>query len=222
MILTAKCAVDGNILKLIEKAGIEAVELYTKTSFLKKKEESVKICRDFPFSYAVHAPTNGFEPDLLAEFVSEIKAKIVILHNIYWMDEWSAMAKALQEVNAKFCVENIVSLQEPFKIMRRFDAGYCIDLEHLQMEICGLNEETMFHLFKRVSHVHMTGYSFGSQAWHTPLHHNTAHSTYLLNLLKKAGYEGMVVSEASTQYQTASEFVKLQEFYKKWQETHNN
>ena len=218
MIPAAKCTVDSTILRSIELAGLEAVELYTTVALLKNRAECTKICQDFPFTYAVHAPTNGHEPELLAEFVNAIKAKIVVFHDIYWLDEWETITKIFQSVDTKVCVENVSSTIEPLKIMRRFGAGYCLDLEHMEMQICGVANEILVHFLKEISHIHMTGYTFGTQSWHTPFHHAPIHSANLLDLMKVAGYNGMIVSEASIPYQTLEEFKKLKDFFDQWAE----
>ena len=64
--IAAKCAPDEEILANIEKAGISAVELYTNLNYLQKLSNVKKTCRKFPFRYAVHAPNDGYEPELLA------------------------------------------------------------------------------------------------------------------------------------------------------------
>jgi hypothetical protein len=63
----------------------------------------------------------------------------------------------------------------------------------------------------------MSGYSFGTKNWHTPIHHAPEHCSHLLKLLKKANYSGMVVSEARVSYQTPEEFVKLTQFMREQQ-----
>lgn len=52
---------------------------------------------------------------------------------------------------------------------------------------------------------------------YTHIHHSPEHSGYFLNLIKEAGYTGLVVSEAKTSLQTYDEFKKLNDFYKLWE-----
>jgi len=111
MMLAAKCASDERILADIEKAGIDAVELYTNLQHLQDIREVKKRCRKFSFRYAVHAPNEGFGIEALAELVDDIKAEIVVFHNIYWEDEWEQIIKAFEGVRT-----NITLL----KIKRRF------------------------------------------------------------------------------------------------------
>src|SRR3972149_6536598 len=94
----------------------------------------------------------------------------------------------------------------------------CLDLEHLILEVHGIFEEPFIDFLKDSYHIHMTGFTFGTKLWHTPIHYSPEQSIYLLNLIKKAGYSGLVVSEAKESYQTKSEFIKLYDFFKKWEQ----
>ena len=86
------------------------------------------------------------------------------------------------------------------------------------MECAGLHEEEFIPVIKQASHIHLTGYIYGSQLCHTHIHHSPEHNLQLLNLLKKAGYSGFVVSEAKNSLQKYSEFKRLNEFYQEWME----
>lgn len=49
-------------------------------------------------------------------------------------------------------------------------------------------------------------------------HHSPEQSVYLLNLLKKTGYSGFIVSEAKESYQIKDEFKALYEFFRGWKD----
>ncbi len=213
MIIAAKCAPSEKILKDIERAGLSAVELYTNIDYLYKLDSIKQICKRFPFRYAVHAPNDGYEPELLAELVDAIGAEIVIFHDIYWEDEWAHMAEVFKASKAKICIENTHSVHEPLKLMRRYGLKRCLDLEHLQMQCAGVYEGEFLPVMRQSSHIHMTGYFYGSDLWHTHIFQSPEHSTYILNLLKKSGYSGFVVSEARTSLQTYDEFKRLNDSF---------
>lgn len=215
--VAAKCAPEESLLDAIVDAGLTATEIYTDNFSLKDIDKIVKICKKYPLRYALHAPANGYEPDSLVLLVEQIKAEVVIFHNIYWEDEWKYIMEKFQPLKCKPCMENIYSAVEAVKYMRRFGIGRCLDMEHLIMEVNGIFEEPFIGLIKESSHIHMTGYTFGSKAWHTPIHRASEQSVYLLNLLKKAGYSGLVVSEAQRHYQTKEEFKALREFFQRWE-----
>lgn len=179
------------------------------------------MCRNFPFKYAVHAPNDYFNPDKLAELVDYIQAGIVVFHNIYWEDEWEKIVKSFDGVRAKLCIENTYSVHEPVKFIRRYGLFRCLDLEHLQMECSGFFEEEFLKVMKEASHVHLTGYTYGSELWHTHIHQTPTIALKMLNLLKKAQYRGFVVSEARTNLQTYKELKKLKEFFQTWQRNRN-
>jgi sugar phosphate isomerase/epimerase len=217
ILLAAKCAPDISILANIEKAGIPAVEIYTNGTWLLNLEKAKQTCMEFPFQYAIHAPTEGYEIDLLAELASEIKARIVIFHNIYWDSEWKNIVKTFSDLNVKICMENTFSALEPLKFMRKFKIGLCFDLEHVQIECAGFRKEPVAEFIKKASHIHLSGYYYGSKLWHSHIHHSPEQSIDLLDLLNDSGYTGFAVSEASIPYQTLSEFKKLAGFFKEWQ-----
>jgi hypothetical protein len=90
-------------------------------------------------------------------------------------------------------------------------------MEHIQIECAGYFEEGFVPFIKKAKHIHLTGYTYGSQLWHTHIHQSPEHNIHTLNLLKKMGYSGFVISEAKTSLQTLSEFKNLNEFIQKWQ-----
>lgn len=218
IILAVKCAPDEKILFDIKKAEIPGVELYLNAQMLDGLDGLITLCKKFPFYYAVHAPGDCANLNSLSEIVKQIGAKRVIFHNIYWEDEWEDIIKKFNPANVKLCVENTYSVHESLKFMRRFGLGRCLDLEHLQLECAGVYEEEFITAIKDASHIHLTGYLFGSNLWHTHLHQSPEHSLYMLDLIKRAGYKGLLVSEAKASLQTYSQFKKLSDFFKDWQD----
>jgi len=218
MILAAKCAPEEKILSDINKAGITAVELYLSNSYLKNVLQVVGLCKKYPLSYIVHAPNDGYCLDELSEIAKKIEAGVVVFHNIYWENEWAGIVELFKNVDTKLCIENTYSIHEPSKFTRRYGLGGCLDLEHVQKESAGVFEEEFIPLMKKASHIHLTGYTYGSQLWHTHIHHSPEHNSYMLGLLRKAGYAGFIVSEARVSLQTYDEFRGLAKFYKQWKE----
>jgi len=217
IVLAAKCAPRENILSDIQKAGLEAVEIYLSDEILNDIDSIIRLYAAYPFRYAIHAPIFGFNPSKIVELAKAINAGIVVFHNTYWEDEWKEIYSVFKGISTKPCIENTFSVHEPVKFIRRYGFGRCLDLEHLQIECAGVFEEEFIRVIKQASHIHLTGYTYGSQLWHTHIHHSPEHNLYMLNLLRKAGYSGFVVSEAKTSLQTYEEFRKLREFYDRWQ-----
>lgn len=214
--IAAKCAPVEEILISIEKAGLTAVELYTDNNYLYKPETIKKICKRFPLRYAIHAPNDTYQPELLTELVNAIKAEVVVFHDIFWDEEWEHIADSFKGIKTKVCIENTYSVHEPLRLMRRFGMNRCLDLEHLQMQCAGVFEEEFLSAIRQSSHIHLSGYFYGSDLWHTHIHQSPEHGIYFLNLLKRADYSGLVVSEAKPSLQTYEEFRKLNEFYNMW------
>lgn len=211
-----KSSPDEKIFLDIKKAGLEAVELYLSQSILDESSKIIQLCKRFPFQYAVHAPNDGYDPEILLKLTEGIGAKILVFHSIFWEDEWKKIAHTFQNSETKLCVENVSSIHDPSKIVRRYGFGRCADLEHMQMECAGVYEEEFIQYFKKALHIHMTGYVYGSKLWHTHIHHSAEHSLYLLDLLDRAGYGGFLVSEARVSLQTYEEFKRLNDFFEQW------
>lgn len=216
IVLAAKCAPNKEILSHIERAGLKAVEIYLSEVMLPDIDRIIELCNIFPFRYAVHAPTSGFDLQMLSDLVRAINADIVVFHNIYWDNEWEEIERVFKKISTKLCIENTFSVNEPVKFMRRYGFGRCLDLEHLQMECVGIFEEEFIRIINKASHIHLTGYIYGSDLWHTHIHHSPEHNFYMLDLLEKAGYSGMVVSEAKPSLQTYEEFCQLKNYYDLW------
>jgi len=217
MVVAAKCAPVEEILLNVEKAGITAAELYTNIKWLHDINKVKRICKKFPFRYAIHAPLDGYEPDLLADMAVDLKAEVVVFHDIYWDNEWEYIYNVFKNMNIKVCVENITTVLEPLKFIRRFGFKRCLDIEHLQMECAGVIEGELLPIIQQTAHIHLSGYFFGSNLWHTPIHYSPQHNIDFMNLIKSAGYTGFIVSEAKTSLQTLSEFENLNKFFQKWE-----
>jgi hypothetical protein len=216
MIFAAKCAPQTHILSAVYESGLQGVEIYLNSQWLDQAPEIIELGRKFPLRYALHAPADTFRPKELAQLASGLQAEIVVFHDILWDDEWEVLRDTFAPLSSRVCVENVATVHQPLKFMRRFGMGFCLDLEHLQMEAGGVYEEEFIRVMKMACHVHMTGYSFGTRRWHSHIHHAREHSAYLLTLLKQSNYSGMVVSEAKVSHQTLKEFKKLVGFSQKW------
>ena len=218
IVIAAKCAPEEAILGRIGEAGLEAVELYTNTAYLSRLDHMKHIGSGFPFRYAVHAPNDGGAWHPLVDAVNMVQAEIVVFHNVYWENEWELILRAFEDTPAKLCMENTSSVLDVVKFMRRFGIGMCLDMEHLQIECAGYFDEGARPFLGMASHVHMTGYTFGSSLWHTHLHRSAEHNFRLLNEIGQAGFSGMVVSEAQVSLQTLPEFKALRNFAEEWYE----
>jgi sugar phosphate isomerase/epimerase len=213
MILTAKCAPNKKILGDIAKAGIGSVELFTSKAILSDLPSAISVCKEYTFNYVVHAPNDDCSINTVFEFAEAVKAKILVMHSIYFEDEWNEIAELSKRTGINVCVENVSSSLEPLKLMRRLGFGRCMDLEHMQFEVCGYFEEEFLAAMKQASHVHLTGYTFNSKLWHTHMYESPEHNFKVLKGLYDTGYKGMIVSEAKVSHQTFDEFVKLKTFF---------
>ncbi len=211
--IAAKSAPDGKIFKDAKRAGINAVELYLSEAIIGDIKSIASLCGDFSFRYAMHAPNDCYDPKKISWLARVINAEIVIFHNIFWEDEWPVIMKAFKGVRAKPCIENTL---EALKFMRRYKMGSCLDLEHLQMECGGVYEEEFLKVINKASHIHLTGYVWGSQLWHSHIHYSAQHNLYMLGMIKKAGYRGLITSESMMAQQTYDEFKRLHDFFEKW------
>lgn len=204
------------MLGCITRAGLEAVELYLSKDIMADAKDIIDLCKAFPLKYSLHAPNDDYEPLKLAELAQGVNAEVIVFHNIFWESEWENVARIFNDIRVKLCIENVSNIHEPLKFMRRYGMGRCLDLEHLQMECCGFYEEEFVKIMREASHIHLTGYTFGSELWHTHIHQSPEHNLHILGLLAKIGYSGFVVSEAKLSLQTYDDFKKLNDFCKTW------
>ncbi len=211
--LAAKCRPDEQLFEHVAQAGIKGLELYLSGPIIQRPKEILRLCAKYQFQYAVHAPNDRHAPKLVRDIAAGVGAKVCVFHDIFWEDEWRETIAAFENSGVKICVENILGIHEPCKFERRFQTGRCLDLEHLQMECGGVYEEEFVPWIKQASHIHLTAYSAGSSLWHTHLHFDPHHSAYLLSLIDKSGYSGLVVSEARVSTQNAEDFCALADFF---------
>jgi sugar phosphate isomerase/epimerase len=208
--LAIKCAPREDVLALAKKAGIEAVELFLSGKILRDLPGVITICKSYPLRYSIHAPNDVHSPEKLVELSSAIEAEVAVFHNIYFDDEWKGIAELFKDTGTKVCIENVSTVLEPLRFMRRHGLGMCLDMEHIQIECAGVFAEGFDYFIRHASHVHMSGYVHGTETWHTHLHRSPEHCVRLLNMLRETGYSGWVVSE--------EEFRGLKEFFGEWAE----
>jgi len=213
MTLACKTAPEERFLSSVREAGIEAVELFVSEKMLDDTDSLSETCRKFPLRYAVHANNGAFRMRELAAFTAGIGAEIVVFHDIYWESEWDEIADIFRGTGARLCVENTHSVHEPLKFRRRYGMGMCLDLEHLQLECNGVYEEEFVKVIGTAWHIHLTGYRPGTASWHTHVHHAGPYGKKMLDMIKRSGFSGMVVSEAKVSQQTVAEFKRLKAFY---------
>ena len=105
--LGVKCAPDEKIFNDIEKAGIKFVELFTSEEILRGLKKNVQICKKYNFNYIVHAPNLYFNAETIVEFAKTVNARIIVMHNILWEDEWQDFLNVhLKNSNIMLVVEN--------------------------------------------------------------------------------------------------------------------
>lgn len=211
--LGIKCAADREILSAAEQAGLKAVEIYTNDHWLANADHIIDRCKEYSFRYAIHAPVNGLRISELRDLAEAISAEVVVMYPLYWPDEWTQIVEAFEACSARVCVENIDGIMEPLKLVRRFGVGLCVDVEHLIQMVGGMIDFAFPGLLKQASHIHASGYRFGTEDWHTHLHHAPEQGARLIQMLKEVNYQGMLISEARVKDQTFEAFQCLNAFF---------
>lgn len=212
--IAAKCAPVPRQLEMILAAGLTAVEIYTNHQLLQDPGAIISVCKQFPLRYAFHAPHDDFEPQRLADLAVGLAAEAAVVHPVYLEDEWPVLVKAFAATSCPLCVENTLASTPIIPLVRRFGVRRCIDFEHATMECAGVYVEAMLPFMRQAGHIHMTGYTWGSQDWHTHMHHAPEQSRTWLAALRSVGYTGLIVSEAKVEQQTPEEFRALARFAK--------
>ncbi len=219
-VLAAKCSPEAKLLDAVADAGLGAVELYTNDKWLSRATEVCRLCRGYPLRYAVHAPTAGYDPDGLFALAAGVGATAVVLHNIYWPEEFAELVEKFSALpNCPLCLENSDGVTDPVKYLRRYGLKRCIDVEHLIQQTLGFFPEPFGGVIAEAAHLHVSGYTFGSENWHSHLHYAPEQSRRILDLIRQSGYQGLVVSEAVVEQQTLGEWRRLVEFFAAWEQS---
>jgi hypothetical protein len=215
--LAIKCAPKEEIFDIAQRCGIGHIELYTSDSLLTETEKIIDLCNSYPFIYLIHAPTQGYQPSEVAHLSYSLNAPVTVFHNIYLEREWQQIADIFSNIDTTVCIENLANAMDAVAYMRIHGFRRCLDFEHLIIETNGIVEEFLPALIRQACHVHLTGYTFGSNKWHTPIHHAKEQSRFILDYLKKEQYSGVVTSEAAVCYQTEQEISRVIDFFNSWQ-----
>lgn len=109
LIIAAKCPPDESILSDIHRAEIKAVEIYLNKKWIEQISKIISNCKKFPLLYSLHAPTDMFCPNEIAQVAKELDAKNVVFHDIFWEDEWRKIMEVFTDAHLKICVENIAT-----------------------------------------------------------------------------------------------------------------
>jgi len=213
--LATKFAPRPDALEAAHRAGFRYAELWLDAAVLAQGPAVARQAREYPFGYALHAPNR---PDLspvalgsLAALYRDLGCRCLVLHQPVYDRHHDALLRL--EPGLRPAVENHDLPPEGFAAWAEGNPGLALDVEHLWKFTLGdgplrdlLAELRRFlgRFGGKLRHVHLPGYWPGFDT-HRPMYCSREMVFPVLSLLAEAGFEGLVVSEASPEYQNGQE-----------------
>jgi hypothetical protein len=217
-----------NGLDVVQQSGISAVELWTDASVLRQQKEVIALSRGFAFDYAIHFPNRcDLTPDLLQDaacLYEELDCHAMVIHHPMFQrygDQLLAINPSL-----RLGVENHRLNICQFNDWAERNRWLTLDVEHLWMLTLkngplALLLDTLYEFLLKFSekliHVHLPGY-IPHYDEHRPMYCSREMVMSALSLLADVRFDGLVVSEVSTEYQNICDLNMDVLLVRRWQQ----
>ncbi len=198
-------------LETAQQAGLSAVEFWTDASILESRTQLAALVADFDFQVVVHFPNRGkLSHEHLrsaAQLYEDLSCEAMVIHQpmfAKYADDLHTFGPSL-----KLGVENHRLSVEQFHNWAKSNRWLTLDVEHFwkfTLDDCPLSEltaalkEFLSNFGQKLVHVHLPGYLPG-YAEHRPMYCSRDMVMMVLSLFANFGFEGLVVSEANSQFQ---------------------
>jgi sugar phosphate isomerase/epimerase len=197
------------------QAGFRHAEIWLNDALLADWDGVARLAGDYPFEYALHFP-NAPAPTAvtLAGAVAlyrRLGCRCMVIHQPLF-DRCAADLLRL-EPGLRLAVENHKLSPQGFGEWADRNPGLALDVEHLwkftladaPLESLRRHVRSVLSSYRdKLRHVHLPGYWPGFME-HRPLYCARDMAFPILSLLAEHDYDGLVVSEANAEYQTAQE-----------------
>jgi sugar phosphate isomerase/epimerase len=213
------------------RAGFRHAELYLDVEILADWQTVLRYTRHFPNTYAMHFPNRrDLSRQSLEDAVAlyqQLGCQCLVIHQPE-IDKYQHDLLA-REPKIRLAVENHRLDPAGFKAWAERNPGLTLDVEHLwkftlrDAPLSRLVEEVRAFLARygeKLRHVHMPGYWPGLTE-HRPMYCAREMVFAVLSLLAEARFEGLVVSEVSTEYQNPEELRMDTLLFDVWREQHD-
>jgi sugar phosphate isomerase/epimerase len=213
--LATKFAPSPDALEAAHRAGFRHAEVWLDAAVLAEAPAVARLAREYPFGYALHAPNRSdLDPPALASLAAlyrDLGCRCLVVHQPVYDRYHDALLRL--EPGLRPAVENHDLSPEGFLDWADRNPGLALDVEHLWKFTLGdaplgdlLAELRRFlgRFAGKLRHVHLPGYWPGFDT-HRPMYCSREMVFPVLSLLTEAGFGGLVVSEASPEYQNEPE-----------------
>ena len=224
--LATKFAPVRESFELAWQAGFPAAELWLDRSVLEREADVVSLARQYPFRYGLHFPNRTDLSDehvhAVVRLYRELDCRALVIHE----PMARKFAGPLVELHPQLClaVENHYVRPDDFLSWYRRQPGVALDVEHLWMLTMG--DVTVEAVLKevdqllaadpgRLQHVHLPGYVPGYLE-HRPMYCNRDLVWGIWDRLEQIGFDGLIVSETSLEYQTAENLRMDRLLFESW------
>jgi sugar phosphate isomerase/epimerase len=210
MKIAAKVAPNVNELEVVKDVGFENIEVFTNKNYL--KNNFADNLNSFDFDYAVHAPTDNYDENVV-DFAASINAKIVVVHDVVETEKLARIVELADSLGINICVEFPSVAKKSgssrfLELKRQIEkCRMCLDVEHAIVR----NEFPLFLniVAKDIYNVHISG---SPPKIETPPQDNPEQVKMAVAELRKIDYSGFLVAEMGLEYQKREIFIKTKEF----------
>ncbi|MCA8986336.1 MAG: hypothetical protein KDA78_01760 [Planctomycetaceae bacterium] len=225
--IATKFSPDLNGFELAWSAGFRNAEFYLNPKILEKLPDIIRISQSFPFEYVPHFPNKSVDKEVAQQtckLYEALKCRAMVIHQPM-MDEWGQ--KLLDQYpSIRFAVENHFLNRDQFWKWAELNPGLNLDVEHLwkfTLDSGPLSEldEVLSQFLKKYAgklrHMHLPGFVPGMDE-HRPMYCSRELMDLVWSKLLEHGYQGLVVSEIDTAYQTRQDLRMDVLLYEGWWE----
>jgi hypothetical protein len=229
--LATKFAPRLAALETAYRAGFRFAELWLDAAALAEWQTAVRLCRQYPFHYALHFPNRLDAADTVLEqtvaLYRALHAGCIVIHQPM-IDRYGEPLLRL-EPGLRLAVENHKLAPEEFTAWAERNPGLALDVEHVwkftlpEAPLNQLLEQVRQFLTlygSKLRHVHLPGYWPGLRE-HRPMYCACDLVFPVLSLLAEAEFEGLVVSEVNPEHQNAAELRMDMLLFDLWRQRHD-
>jgi hypothetical protein len=213
------------------RAGFRNAELWLDAAVLADREAVVPLARHYPNRYVPHFPNRLEQTPATLEHAAglyrELGCRCLVIHQPLFERYHEALLRL--EPAMRLAVENHKYTPEAFAHWSEKYADLTLDVEHLWKYT--LRDAPLPELLKalrdflarhghKLRHVHLPGYQPGSRE-HRPMYSSREMIFPVLSLLAEHSFEGLIVSEVSTDYQNANDLRMDVLLFDTWRTQHD-
>lgn len=208
----AKTSPTFKDLDLLRRLQYKYVELYTTNKTINSAYTMAMIDGFSSFEYVIHAPCDTFDKNII-RFALDIGAKLIIVHKVIANEQLKEIVNEALVYGIRVAVENVGIIdgtqsedyvrtsEDFFNLLKKVhNIDLCVDVEHACIE--NSFPWILYTCRDFLTHIHLSGWDSKVKKYHEPVYQNVNLFKETLLALKTIKYDGFVVCEHSTKYNT--------------------